>query len=118
MQYRVLIQNPQPQVFTAAILDGPDCIAQGPTKEAALASVREALEARLAQGEVVTIEVNGLRHSTDKQTETENPWVKYAGSFRDDPTYDDFLAEVAAYRHELDAAEQSCEKEETALVNS
>lgn len=112
MQYRVLIQNPQPQVFTAAVLDGPDCSAQGPTKEAALASVREALAERLAQGEVVTIEVNGFRHSTDKQTEAENPWVKYAGSFRDDPTYDDFLAEVATYRRELDEQEQLREETE------
>jgi predicted RNase H-like HicB family nuclease len=115
MQYRVLIQNPQPEVFTAAVLDGPDCAAQGPTKEAALAAVRAALEAQLAHGEVVTIEVNGCPLT---EACANNPWLTEFGRFRDDPTYDDFLAEIAAYRRELDAAEEAREKEAEELVNS
>lgn len=31
------------------------------------------------------------------------PWVKYAGMFKDDPDFDDFLAEMEAYRREIDA---------------
>lgn len=35
--------------------------------------------------------------------EQSNPWVKFAGMFKDDPLFDDFLEDMAAYRRELDA---------------
>ena len=35
-------------------------------------------------------------------TPSEDPWVKYAGMFKDDPDFDDFLAEMEAYRREID----------------
>ena len=34
---------------------------------------------------------------------SDDPWVKYAGMFKDDPDFDDFLAEMEAYRREIDA---------------
>lgn len=36
---------------------------------------------------------------------TGNPWLDNFGRFKDDPTFDDFLAEMEAYRRELDADE-------------
>lgn len=36
-------------------------------------------------------------------TASDDPWVKYAGMFKDDPDFDDFLAEMEAYRREIDA---------------
>ena len=39
------------------------------------------------------------------QAEVENspPWVKFAGMFKDDPLFDDFVENMAAYRRELEA---------------
>ena len=34
--------------------------------------------------------------------QTENPWLDKFGWFKDDPTFDDLQAEIAAYRQELD----------------
>ncbi len=31
-----------------------------------------------------------------------NPWMEKFGWFKDDPTFDDFEAEIAAYRKEID----------------
>lgn len=53
------------------------------------------LSERPSQGEIVIIEIGKLEH----------PWLKGAGMFKDDPTYDDFLAEIEAYRREVDEAE-------------
>lgn len=53
-----------------------------------------ALAARLAQGEMVTVEVGEPGH----------PWLKWAGTWKDDPTYDDFIVELEAYRREIDEA--------------
>lgn len=35
-------------------------------------------------------------------TNTGNPWIDNFGVFKDDPTFDDLQAEIAAYRQEID----------------
>lgn len=36
----------------------------------------------------------------------DNPWIKNAGIFADDPTWDDFLQHMADYRHQIDKEQQ------------
>lgn len=38
-----------------------------------------------------------------QKVEQSNPWVKFAGMFKDDPLFDEFIEEMTAYRRELDA---------------
>ncbi|MDJ0733171.1 MAG: DUF4209 domain-containing protein [Nostocaceae cyanobacterium] len=38
-----------------------------------------------------------------QQIEESDPWVKFAGMFKDDPLFDEFVEDMAAYRRELDA---------------
>jgi hypothetical protein len=42
-----------------------------------------------------------LRHQ--QKVEQSDPWVKFAGMFKDDPLFDEFVEDMAAYRRELDA---------------
>ncbi len=51
------------------------------------------------------------------EAEGENlePWVNFAGMFKDDPLFDDFVEAMAAYRRELDAADA---ENEVALESS
>ena len=37
------------------------------------------------------------------KVEQSDPWVKFAGMFKDDPLFDEFVEDMAAYRRELDA---------------
>lgn len=97
MQYQVFVQGQAGQGFIAAVIGMHDCIAEGQTKEEAIARARAALEERLAQGEIVTIEVESGNKPTG------NPWLDSAGVFRNDPTFDDFLAEIEKNRRETDA---------------
>ena len=39
-------------------------------------------------------------------TKSENPWIKLAGKYQDDPQYDEVLAYIEQYRYELDAENQ------------
>jgi len=32
----------------------------------------------------------------------DNPWIKYAGMFKDDPQFEEFITEIKSYRQELD----------------
>jgi hypothetical protein len=96
MQYQVFVQNPSARRFVASIANLPSVMAEGQTKEEAVANAKALLESQLAIGEFVTIEVGASGLEGD-------PWVKQVGIFEDDPTFDDFLAEVAAYRQMVDA---------------
>jgi len=98
MQYQLLVENRNPNSFVASVIGVPDCVAEGSTEEQAIGLVKAALRERLASGKVVTIEVEGKLNG-------ENPLLKHAGRFKDDPTFDDFLAEIEKYRRELDAEE-------------
>jgi hypothetical protein len=48
-----------------------------------------ALDARLSSGQIVTVEIGQPEHS----------WMKWAGSWQGDESYDDFVAEVERYRY-------------------
>ncbi|MEC4894665.1 MAG: DUF4209 domain-containing protein [Oscillatoria sp. PMC 1051.18] len=38
-----------------------------------------------------------------QKLETSDPWVRFAGIFKDDPLFDEFVEDMAVYRRELDA---------------
>jgi predicted RNase H-like HicB family nuclease len=169
MLYQILVQAHPGRNFTASVLGVADCVAEGPTKEEAIANASNALAERLAQGEVVTIKIDARErrrnarievvpapvlfgHESDsesswkevlatKEKETQEiqdsfgapfawlfgvfkqlfrqdtapqrgghleidaenaasgkPWLKNFGRMRDDPTFDDFMAEIEAHR--------------------
>ncbi len=48
MKYRVLISQDENGVFVAEVPNLPGCVSQGDTREAAVANVREAIQAYIA----------------------------------------------------------------------
>lgn len=100
MKYQVFVQSRADGLFSATVVGVPDCTAEGMTQEEALTKATTALRARLAEGRLFTVEVEEA--SAQK---TANPWLEIHGSLRNDPTFDDFLAEIAYYRQQLDAEE-------------
>ncbi|MDX1948801.1 MAG: hypothetical protein SFU86_25660 [Pirellulaceae bacterium] len=69
-------------------------VAEGSTREEAVSKVRYELNRQLEQGkEVVMVEVC---------VGSENPWLRMAGRLKDDPLFDDWRAEVEAYRRQCD----------------
>ena len=93
--YDVLIENQENGRVLATVIGLPDCQAIGATKEEALTSLYERLTERLAKAEIVSIKI--------EPPKAEHPWMKFAGMFKDDPQFDDMLADIEAYRRELDA---------------
>lgn len=67
--------------------------AEGTTREEAVAKVRTELNKQLEQGNVVLIEVGPA---------LENPWLKMAGSLKDDPVVNEWRVAVEEYRRERD----------------
>jgi predicted RNase H-like HicB family nuclease len=77
--------------FRASVLGLPDCQAQGETREVAIANVQQALRSRLESAEIITVPLDSM------------PMSRLAGIFKNDPQWDEFQAEIAAYRQEVDA---------------
>ncbi len=66
---------------------------EAPTREEALAKLREVLQARLQNGaEIVPLEVTPVQH----------PWMKFAGMFKDDPLVEEWKEAMAEYRREVE----------------
>jgi len=81
--------------YTATVLGWLDCKAEGNTREEALTSLRQLLTARLSEAEIVSLEIS--------PTKPEHPWMKFAGMYKDNPLFDEVLADIETYRRELDA---------------
>ncbi|MDX1522217.1 MAG: hypothetical protein R3264_11355 [Anaerolineae bacterium] len=96
MTYDVILRKKDDK-YIARIRDWPELVVEEFSREAAIDQMKTQLAEYLSNPpEIVQIDVE----SQDQK----NPWLKYAGMWVDDPTWEDFLAEVNAYRQEIDKA--------------
>jgi len=105
MMYDVLVAQIENDGYVARVLAWPDCEVKAASREDAIALARIAILKRLAKTEIVQIEI--------KPEDIENPWLKFAGMWADDPHFDDFVTEIERYRREIDV-EQGFEMGEQA----
>jgi predicted RNase H-like HicB family nuclease len=106
MQYQIFVQNQAEQGFVASVVGMPQVSVEGMTEDEAIAKVKMALAAQLATGKLVTIEMAGHSVLAQSTAPLADPWIKNMGIFADDPTFDDFLQEVEAYRQQVE--DQEC----------
>jgi hypothetical protein len=99
MTYDVLIQPQSDGAYRATALGWADLSVVGENQQVALNLIRRAIQERLEQGVLVRVEV--------ETTPAEHPWARFMGMWKDDPTFDDLTAQMAAYRRELDAAAEA-----------
>ena len=102
MQYQVFVQNPTDRTFMASVVGLPNLIANGITEKEAIDRLKSILDAQFKNGKLVTIDIDV---TSERSSEKSDPWIANIGIFQDDPTFDDFLAEVNTYRNEIDTAE-------------
>jgi predicted RNase H-like HicB family nuclease len=94
MQIPVAIEPTKMGGFRAQSVSPLAVVAEGSTREEAVSKVQAELNRQLQEGkEVVMVEVG---------TAAENPWLKMAGRLKDDPLFDEWRAEVEAYRRQCD----------------
>jgi len=98
MTYDVILRKKQNK-YIARVRDWPEVVIEEETREAALTQIKQHLTAYLSQApEVVQIELEPVGAAA-------HPWLQFAGMWADDPTWDDFVTKVAAYRQEIDEAD-------------
>jgi predicted RNase H-like HicB family nuclease len=102
MQYQVFVQNPTDQTFMASVVGLPNVTANGITEKEAIDRLKSILNSQFKNGKLVTIDIDV---PSEKSSEKSDPWITNAGIFKDDPTFDDFLSEMEAYRNEVNSTE-------------
>ena len=95
MTYRVVLERKRAEGFKATVLGWPECTASAASREQTLEMLRENLRKRLAESEIIELEVDSPR--------PERPWRKFAGMFKDNPLLDEVVEEIETYRRDLDA---------------
>ena len=98
-QYDVRVE-PVDDLFRASVLAWAGFSVEAPTREEAIQRAQSAIVERLAQEDIVTLEVDRMPENKP------NPLLKFAGIYADDPDYDEFLAEIENYRRQIDAEHQ------------
>lgn len=95
MTYDILVTKDKSQRYTARVLLLPEIVASGNTEEEALEQVKTAITDLRANSRIVQLDLPAL-------SENDDPWMKYAGLWADDPDWDIFQNEVEAFRQAMD----------------
>ena len=93
MQITVLLEPMNGKGFRATGAQPFGLSAEGATREEALGKLQQEVQDRLKNGaEVVSLEVS----------DNDNPWLKAAGMYKDDPVFDEWQQAIAEYRDQIE----------------
>ena len=92
--YNILVKTEEEGKVSATVWNLPNCKAEGTTREEAIAKLRLLLTNLLETVEIVRMEI--------ELPQSEHPWMKFAGMYADNPVFEEVLANIEAYRRELD----------------
>jgi hypothetical protein len=84
----------------ATVLELPNCRIEAPTNEQAVALLRSMVSDRLGKGQVLPLEI-----PVSGGEQAEDPWMKYAGVFKDDPYFAKIVEAMQAERQVEDDEE-------------
>jgi predicted RNase H-like HicB family nuclease len=93
--YSILIETPKTGGYKATALGLPNCQVKGATRDIALENIKQLLTTRLNQSEIVTLKISS--------PQSEHPWMQFAGMFQHDPQLKEVLADIQAYREEIES---------------
>lgn len=95
MQFPVLIERVANNGFRASSGPPLSVSADGPTREDAIRKFQDQVQQRLHAGaEIATVEIPAQP--------AENPWVKYAGMFKDSADFQEVIEIMAENRRKMD----------------
>ena len=95
MVYDVLLTKESDNHYTARAMLLPDIVVSGTDETRVLDDLRIALANVEANSRTVRLEVPSPKKHRD-------PWLEFAGIWKDEPDWDLFQAEIEAYRREID----------------
>ena len=92
MLYQILVRKQPTNGYIATALGWPDCQVSAPTRDEAVEQIRTTIADLLMAGEIIDLDIPTPTIPAD--------YADTFAAFRDDPTFDEFVAEVNRYRQE------------------
>jgi predicted RNase H-like HicB family nuclease len=86
LTYNVLVEREPDGRFSAVMLGLSECKSYGKTENEALENLQQFLQKRFENSKIVTVEINS--------PQTDNPWLNVAGMYKDNPLFDEVLADI------------------------
>ena len=100
LKVNFLLETKEDGRAIASILEFPQYRVEAATREQAITMLEELLAQQMRKVEVIPMEIQLL-----SVEQSERPWMKFAGVFKDDPDFDLVEQHIQEYRQEVDAAE-------------
>jgi Asp-tRNA(Asn)/Glu-tRNA(Gln) amidotransferase A subunit family amidase len=101
MTYDILVTREAERKYKARVLLLPEIVVMGKNEAEVLNQVKEAIADLRASSHIVRLNVPSLTGEAD------DPWLRIAGYWQDDPDWEDFQEEIATFRKEIDMATQN-----------
>jgi predicted RNase H-like HicB family nuclease len=101
MQYDILLTKQPNNGYIARPILLPEIVVSGADEEEVLARVREAIAGIYANSRIVRVNV------AEPDETTNDPWLRFAGMWADDPNWEQFQAHIEAFRRTIDEQTQS-----------
>lgn len=96
MLYNVLLTKQPNSHYVARVMSLPDVVVSGADDAEVLARVRAAIARVQANSRIVQVEAPPLAETPN------DPWLRFAGIWEDDPDWEAFQAEIRAFRDAID----------------
>jgi predicted RNase H-like HicB family nuclease len=93
--YKILLEQTADGQSSATVLELPDCHVIAITPQAAISQVQARLTQRLATAQIVSIQIPA--------PQPQNPWIEFAGIFKDDPDFADIAQVIRAERNSTES---------------
>ncbi len=104
LKVNILLETKEDGSAIASILELPQYRVEAATREQALLILNQLLVQHLDKVEVIPMEIK-----LPQTEQSQKPWMKFAGVFKDDPDFDIVQQYIQEYRQELDATENGAD---------
>lgn len=93
LKMTLLLQTLESGEIVASVLEFPDCRVEAATKVEAIAALNTLLSERLKNTDIVSLEL-----SIPRSSDSQSPWSKLFGLFKDDSDFTEISASIRAER--------------------
>jgi hypothetical protein len=104
LKVNILVETREDGRVIASILELPQYRVEVATREQALLLLNQILVQHMEKVEVIPMEIK-----LPQTEQSQKPWMKFAGVFKNDPDFDMVQQYIEEYRQELDATENAAD---------
>ncbi|MBD2681980.1 MULTISPECIES: hypothetical protein [Nostoc] len=106
LKVNILLETKEDGSAIASILELPQYHVEAANREQALLMLEQLLVERMQKVEIIPMKIK-----IPQTEQSQRPWMKFAGVFKDDPDFDAVGQYIQEYRQELDAAEDATDSD-------